>query len=87
VDMVVEAPWGGHPSQVQSFYDVDADFIGDYVRRARSEAGFCGWVDEWIMNVGSQDQYLDKLGASRLEGLRAIPPYGYRPRFYSKQSS
>jgi glutaconate CoA-transferase subunit A len=82
VDLVVEMPWGGHPSQVQSFYDVDVAFIQDYVRMARSSSGFLEWVDEWIINMGSRDEYLDKLGASRLESLRTIPPYGYRPRDY-----
>jgi glutaconate CoA-transferase subunit A len=80
VDMVVEIPWGGHPSQVQSFYDVDIAFIRDYVNMAKSDSGFHEWVDEWIFKIRSRDEYLDKLGASRLENLRAIPPYGYRPR-------
>ena len=80
VDRVVEIPWGGHPSQVQSFYDVDIAFIRDYVKMAKSDSGFHEWVDEWIFKIRSRDEYLDKLGASRLENLRAIPPYGYRPR-------
>ena len=87
VDMVVEIPWGGHPSQVQSFYDVDIAFIRDYVKMAKSDSGFIEWVDEWIFTIGSQDEYLEKLGASRLENLRAIPPYGYRPRKMRSGSS
>jgi len=80
VDMVVEVPWGGHPSQVQSFYDVDMAFIQEYARMAKSDLGFREWVDEWILNIRSRDEFLDKLGAGRLESLRSIPPYGYRPR-------
>ena len=78
--MIVEIPWGGHPSQVQSFYDVDMAFVRDYVKMAKSDAGFREWLDEWIFRIGSWDAYLEKLGASRLEHLRSIPPYGYRPR-------
>jgi glutaconate CoA-transferase subunit A len=80
VDMVVEVPWGGHPSQVPGCYDLDVPFIRDYFAAARSEAGFASWVERWIDGVGSWDEYLDRLGASRLQELRAIPPYGYRPR-------
>jgi len=80
VDMVVEIPWGGHPSQVQGFYDVDMAFIRDYVKMAKSDSGFQQWVDEWVLNIESHDSYLDKLGAGNMERLRSIPPYGYRPR-------
>jgi glutaconate CoA-transferase subunit A len=81
VDMVVEVPWGGHPSQVQNFYDIDIPCIKDYVSSAKSEEGFAGWIEEWVMDIDSQDKYLDKLGAGRLQRLRTIPPYGYRQRF------
>lgn len=80
VDMVVEVPWGGHPSQVMGFYDTDIAFIRDYVAAARADESFKEWADEWIWGVKSRDQYLDKLGASRLESLRATGPLGYRPR-------
>jgi glutaconate CoA-transferase subunit A len=80
VDMVVEIPWGGHPSQVMGYYDTDIPFIRDYVLSARTDEGFERWVGEWILDVKSRDQYLDKLGASRLEGLRAADPQGYRSR-------
>lgn len=80
VDMVVEVPWGGHPSQVTGFYDIDIPFIRNYVSLARSDAGFEAWVKEWVFNIRSREEYLNKLGAIRLESLRSIPPYGYRPR-------
>jgi glutaconate CoA-transferase subunit A len=80
VDMVVEVPWGGHPSQVMGFYDTDIDFIRDYVAAARAAKGSKQWAEDWIFGVKSRDQYLDKLGASRLEKLRAVAPWGYRSR-------
>lgn len=80
VDMVVEVPWGGHPSQVQDFYDIDMPFIKKYVAAAKSDDGFNRWMEEWVYGIGSWNQYLDKLGASRLQRLRAIPPFGYRTR-------
>ena len=80
VDMVVEVPWGGHPSQVQGFYDVDMPFIREYVEAAKTEAGLESWVHEWVFSMNAHDEYLDRIGAARLQDLRAIPPYGYRPR-------
>lgn len=80
VDMVVEIPWGGHPSQVHGCYDTDIAFIRDYVASARTDEGFEQWIGEWILKVDSREQYLNKLGASRLKNLRAIAPFGYRSR-------
>lgn len=80
VDLVVEIPWGAHPSQVQGFYDVDIPFIRTYAEAARTVEGGINWLEEWVHGVGDRNAYLDKLGATRLWRLRAIPPYGYRPR-------
>ncbi|HUH64911.1 MAG TPA: CoA-transferase [Syntrophales bacterium] len=80
VDMVVEVPWGGHPSQVQGFYDCDMLFIHEYVKAAKTEDGFNEWIDEWVVKAESHDAYVESIGAARLQYLRAIPPYGYRPR-------
>lgn len=80
VDMVVEVPWGGHPGQVYNFYDMDIPFLQDYAKQCATEEGFQKWADTWIFGVKNHEGYLDRLGASRLEKLRAIPPYGYVPR-------
>lgn len=80
VDMVVEAPWGAHPGQVYNFYDMDIPFLQDYAKHCATEEGFQQWADTWIYSTKNHEGYLDKLGAARLERLRAIPPYGYRPR-------
>ncbi len=80
VDMVVEMPWGGHPSQVQDFYEIDIPFIKDYVSSAKTAEGFANWIEKWVFDLDSREKYLDKLGAGRLQRLRTIPPYGYRQR-------
>lgn len=80
VDMVVEVPWGGHPSQVPGCYDTDIPFIRDYVTAAKTEEGFEKWSREWIYEITSRNQYLDKIGASRLQKLRASTPMAYRTR-------
>jgi glutaconate CoA-transferase subunit A len=78
VDMVVEIPWGGHPSQVPGCYDTDISFIRNYAEAAKTSEGFDMWAEEWIFDVASRDQYLDKLGASRLTKLRSAAPWGYQ---------
>lgn len=80
VDMVVEVPWGAHPGQLYNFYDMDVPFLRDYVQKARTQKGFEEWADTWIFSVKDHHGYLNKLGAARLEKLRAVPPFGYRPR-------
>jgi glutaconate CoA-transferase subunit A len=80
VDMIVEIPWGAHPSQLPGLYDTDIPFIRDYVASARTNEGFDEWAGKWIYDVKSRDQYLDKLGASRLEGLRSNGQWGFRSR-------
>jgi len=80
VDMVVEMPWGAHPGQLLNFYDMDIPFLTEYVTKAKTEEGFSEWADTWVFGVKNHLEYLDKLGASRLEKLRSKPPFGYRPR-------
>ncbi|MGO9212587.1 MAG: hypothetical protein ACLP9S_01690, partial [Syntrophales bacterium] len=62
------------------FYDVDMPFIKEYVKAAKTGAGLESWVHEWVLSMNTHDEYLDRIGAARLQYLRAIPPYGYRPR-------
>ncbi len=80
VDMVVEMPWGAHPGQVYNYYDMDIPFIQEYAQACSTQEGFDKWAEIWIFNKNGHMDYLDKLGASRLEKLRAVPPYGYVPR-------
>ncbi len=80
VDMVVEVPWGAHPGQVYNYYDMDIPFLQEYANSCSSQEGFDKWADTWIFGCKGHEDYLDKLGASRLEKLRALPPYGYVPR-------
>jgi glutaconate CoA-transferase subunit A len=63
-----------------NFYDMDVPFLMDYVGKAKTDEGFKQWADVWVFGVKNHDEYLNKLGASRLEKMRALPPYGYRPR-------
>ena len=67
-DVVVEAPYGGHPYAAHGFYKEDVEFIQDYVkcseanRRAMQEA----WDDYLKRHVLTQSTMpISKLSASR----------------------
>ena len=83
VDAIVKLPFGGHPYQVQGYYDADAAFRKDYAMRSMTLEGWVAWADEWVYGVEGHEGYLKKLGEDRLRALRAKPVmsgrvnYGY----------
>lgn len=80
VDYVVELPWGAHPTGSQGYYDVDADFIRAFYSASKSQDNYNKWAEEWIFGIDSHEQYLEKLGITRLEKLRANRVLGYSTR-------
>lgn len=83
VSAIVVAPYGSHPYQCQGYYDLDLEFRKMYAEETRSREGFERYLEEWVYGVENHQGYLDKLGADRLERLRAQPAlsdpvdYGY----------
>jgi glutaconate CoA-transferase subunit A len=77
VDYIVELPWGSHPTGCFGSYEADGAFIKDFFNRTRTQEGFDAWADEWILGVKDFEAYLNKLGVSRLETLRASAALGY----------
>ena len=77
VDAVVHAPFGAHPSQCYDYYDYDADFYKMYNVKSKTEEDFNAFLDEWVYGVEDHEAYLNKLGATRLIGLRNVPGFGY----------
>lgn len=74
---VSEAPMGCHPYAIWNPGGVDvAPYVEDYsffmdIRAAsKSKDAFDTWVKEWILDVGSHEQYVRKLGADRVQALR-----------------
>lgn len=77
VDAVVHAPRGAHPSQCYNYYDYDKDFFIAYDKASKTDEDFKAFVDEWVYSVSTHEEYLDKLGASRLIKLNNTPGLGY----------
>ncbi|MDR1835774.1 MAG: glutaconate CoA-transferase [Fusobacteriaceae bacterium] len=77
VDAVVHAPYGAHPSQCYNYYDYDNPFLRMYDGASKTAESFAAFVKEWVYDVPDHYAYLDKLGASRLLKLKAVPGLGY----------
>lgn len=79
VDAVVYAPYGAHPSQCFGYYDYDPEFYQEYNKASGDDELFNQFIDKYIHQCEDHNEYLDKIGASRLLSLRVEPGIGYVP--------
>lgn len=77
IDYLVELPWAGHPTGCFGCYETDGEFINNFFTSTRTQEGLDKWVDEWIFEVEDHYAYLEKIGSTKLEKLRANPVFGY----------
>ena len=70
VDAVVEEPLACHPSFAQGFYDRDNAFYLDWDRIARDPASLEAWLTEWVYDLGSHRDYVEKWGDAHWAALR-----------------
>ncbi|MCL1852600.1 MAG: acyl CoA--acetate/3-ketoacid CoA transferase subunit alpha [Peptococcaceae bacterium] len=80
VDYIVEQPWAAHPTGSQGYYDTDGAFIKKFYAASKTKAGYDQWAEEWIFGVKDHAEYLEKLGVTKLESLRANSALGYSTR-------
>jgi acyl CoA:acetate/3-ketoacid CoA transferase alpha subunit len=75
---VVECPMGAHPGGLYTGslpvdgYGEDYDFWVD--ARAATRAGddeYDAWIKHWVLDVATQDQWVERLGTDRVAALRA----------------
>lgn len=73
---VVEAPMGAHPGGLYpgalpvEGYGEDYDFWVEAREATRSD-GYDDWIRHWVLEVSSQEEWLERLGAERVAALRA----------------
>ena len=73
---VAETPMGAHPGGVFARdlpvegYGEDYDFWIDARAATRSD-NYDDWIRHWVLDVGDQSAYLERLGGERVERLRA----------------
>jgi glutaconate CoA-transferase subunit A len=73
VDAVVAEPFGCHPSFAQGYYDRDNAFYLDWDRIARDADTLDAWLNEWVYDLGSHRDYVEKWGAAYWDALRPQP--------------
>jgi len=78
-DAVVEVPHGAHPSQCTNYYDYDAMYLRMYDKVSADDQLFEEFLNEWIRGTKDHNEYLNKLGASRLLGLKVKNGFNYVP--------
>lgn len=69
VSSVVHQPSGSHPSPTQGYARRDDSYYFDYHKETRSREGFEKWLQTWIFDVADHGEFLDRLGADRLQRL------------------
>lgn len=80
VDCIVVQPWGAFPSSVPFYYDYDAPFMRTMDAASRSEDALKKWLDEWVFDPGTWEDFIAKLGTKRLLDLKADSVTGYSTR-------
>lgn len=75
---VVEAPFGAHPggllpSGIEGVigYAEDYEFWVDIRAAAKDPGTFDAWIKEWVLEPQTHEEYIARLGSSRLEHLQA----------------
>lgn len=71
VDAVVEAPFGSHPGEMCYLYRRDEPQIREWVEAAQEPHTTRDYLEKYIYNVRDHQQYLELIGAERLESLRS----------------
>ncbi|MDD4858836.1 MAG: hypothetical protein PHR56_01325 [Dehalococcoidales bacterium] len=82
VDAVVEAPFGGYPGEVQGVYLSDTDHSGKLFMATNDKGSdlIDKYLQEYVWGVKSHQDFLEKIGLTRLMELRrqAEIKEGYR---------
>ena len=80
VKAVCQVPFGAHPQGLGADsiglegYGEDYDFLLDFAKASRDVKGLKQWIEEWVLQCRSQEEYLRKLGAARTSFLLGKSP-------------
>jgi len=74
VDAVVEAPFGSHPGEMCYVYERDEPQIKEWVEASKTEDGAKEYLDKYIYGMKDHQEYLEMIGADRLEQLQTMVP-------------
>jgi glutaconate CoA-transferase subunit A len=77
VDAIVKVPHGAHPTACFSFYDYDPIHLNLYKKIAGDDALFRAYLNEWVYGVNSHEEYLEKIGTTQMQKIKANSVLGY----------
>jgi glutaconate CoA-transferase, subunit A len=69
---VVEVPWGAHPTPLLSRYLADEEHMAEYAQAAESPATFDAYLQRYVFETATHDDYLQRVGAARIARLSDI---------------
>ena len=78
VDAVVHVPFGSHPQSCTGYYWVDVPFRREFMAHNQAHEDFMRWVEEWIIDTGDWNGYLEKVGKVRLAKLQEMERDNYQ---------
>ncbi len=73
VDAVVEQPYSCHPSFAQGYYDRDNAFYLKWDEISRDPEALDAWLKEWVYDLESHADYIEKMGPAHWESLKPEP--------------
>ncbi|MFH0958482.1 MAG: CoA-transferase [Pseudomonadota bacterium] len=79
IDAVVKAPMAAHPTACHYFYDYDPSHLRMYADMASNDDKFNRYLKEWVYDIPDQSAYLEKVGLTQLDRIKADPVLGYAP--------
>ena len=77
VDAVIPLKWGAHPTACHYFYDYDPRHLKLYGEMAQTDEGFQEYLQKWVLEPKSHEDYLDRIGVKDLLRIKADPALGY----------
>lgn len=69
VDAVVRAPFGAHPTSCFPYYTYDINQIRKYLELSEDQKGFSEYLEEYVYQSKTHEEYLDRVGASTLSKI------------------
>jgi glutaconate CoA-transferase, subunit A len=70
VDAVVHAPLGSHPGEMPKKYDKDLENLKHYYSISGNKEEVQQYLDKWIYNVKSHEEYLEVVGREKIDSLK-----------------
>jgi glutaconate CoA-transferase subunit A len=71
VDYIIVAPYGCHPCSSHGFYNYDEESLMEYIGSSKNQRNFEDYLNRYVYNISSFEEYLDLIGRERLEKLKS----------------